>query len=139
MARAPNQQQAAIVRRGRTAAQARGDVAEEQAAAFLQAQGLQIIARNVRCRGGEIDLICRSTTQLIFVEVRARQSQAFGGAAASITPHKQQRILHAAQWWLQHAGQRYCTMPMRCDAVLLNGPPPAQIDWITNAFSLDDW
>ena len=70
----------------------RGAAAEALAAEFLQARGLTIVARNYRCRGGEIDLIASDGETLIFVEVRLRSDAAFGGAAESITTAKKKRL-----------------------------------------------
>jgi putative endonuclease len=74
----------------------RGVPAENLAAAFLEGQGLKILERNYRCRFGEIDLIASSGATLVFVEVRARRSSAFGGAAGSITAAKRRRLVAAA-------------------------------------------
>jgi putative endonuclease len=104
-----------------------GARAEEQAARFLAGRGLIILARNYRCRGGEIDLVCRDGATLVFVEVRLRTNRDFGGAAASITPAKQRRIVLAASHYLAGKPLPAC----RFDAVLLDG---AGIDWIRNAF-----
>ncbi len=104
-----------------------GARAEEQAARFLAGRGLIILARNYRCRGGEIDLICRDGATLVFVEVRLRTNRSFGGAAASITPAKQRRIVLAANHYLAGKPLPVC----RFDAVLLDG---THIDWIRNAF-----
>ena len=104
-----------------------GARAEEQAARFLAGRGLKILARNYRCRGGEIDLVCRDGAILVFVEVRLRTNRDFGGAAASITPAKQRRITLAANHYLAGKPLPAC----RFDAVLLDG---AGIDWIRNAF-----
>ena len=104
-----------------------GAVAEAQAADFLERQGLKVIARNHRCRGGEIDLVCRDGATLVFVEVRLRTNHHFGGAAASITPAKQRRLVLAANHYLAGKPLPAC----RFDAVLLDG---AAIDWIRNAF-----
>jgi putative endonuclease len=60
-------------------------IAEELAARFLERHGLNVLLRNYRCRGGEVDLICRERRVLVFVEVRLRRNASFGGAAASIT------------------------------------------------------
>jgi len=105
----------------------RGREAEAQAADFLARRGLKVLARNYRCRGGEIDLVCLDGAILVFVEVRLRTNRDFGGAAASITPSKQRRIVLAAHHFL--AGKPLPTC--RFDAVLLDG---AGIDWIRNAF-----
>ena len=110
----------------------RGNHAENQAADFLEQRGLTVIARNYRCRGGEIDLICREGRTLIFVEVRLRTSDAFGGAAASITPAKQRRVVGAAKHYLATHGSmgRDC----RIDCVLLDGK---RIEWLKNAITAD--
>jgi putative endonuclease len=104
-----------------------GGEAEERAAQHLVRHGLQILARNYRCRGGEIDLVCRDGATLVFVEVRLRSNRNFGGAAASITPAKQRRITLAANHYLAGKPLPAC----RFDAVLLDG---THIDWIRNAF-----
>jgi putative endonuclease len=104
--------------------------AEAMAAEFLEAHGLTIIARNYRCRMGEIDLVARDGSTTVFVEVRRRASSSFGGAAASITAGKRLKLLKAAR----HYMSRLRTLPeCRFDAVLIEGEPP-RIDWIRNAF-----
>ena len=108
----------------------RGVEAEAMAAAFLEAKGLRVIERNYRCRLGEIDLVAREGATTVFVEVRQRASSAFGGAAASITAAKRQRLLRAARHYLSRLG----TLPeCRFDALLIEGDPP-RIEWIRNAF-----
>lgn len=106
---------------------ARGSEAEAQAADYLMRHGLIILARNYRCRGGEIDLVCRDGATLVFVEVRLRTNRGYGGAAESITAAKQRRVVLAARHYLAGKPQPVC----RFDAVLLDG---ANIDWIRNAF-----
>lgn len=80
-------------------AAATGEAAEDRALRYLQARGLSVIARNYRCKTGEIDLVMRDVAgTLVFVEVRARvarSAQRFGGAAASVTPAKQRRLIAA--------------------------------------------
>lgn len=108
----------------------RGAPAENLAAAFLERQGLSILERNYRCRFGEIDLVASSGAALVFVEVRARESAAFGGAAASITAAKRRRIVAAARHYLaKHRVRRAC----RFDVVLIQGREQ-DIEWLTDAF-----
>jgi putative endonuclease len=108
----------------------RGVEAEAMAAAFLERQGLTILARNYRCRLGEIDLIARDLEATVFVEVRSRASSSFGGAAASITAAKRQRLLKAARHYIS----RQRTVPQcRFDALLIEGDPP-RIEWLRDAF-----
>ncbi|HNB06587.1 MAG TPA: YraN family protein, partial [Thauera aminoaromatica] len=117
-----------------TPAQARGAAAEALAAEHLAAHGLRVIARNVRCRGGEVDLVCLDRSHVVFVEVRLRRNNRFGGAAESITAAKQRRVLIAAQWWLGGAGRRFRDAACRFDAVLLDALDPARIIWLPGAF-----
>ena len=77
-----------------------GRDAEARALVFLQQQGLLLIQKNFRCRAGEIDLIMRDAQTLVFIEVRSRKNQHFGGAAASVGPVKQQRLWRSASHYL---------------------------------------
>lgn len=109
----------------------RGAQAEQLAADFLVRQGLQIVARNYRCRYGEIDLILQEGDTLVFVEVRLRSRGDFGGAAASIDSHKQRKLMLTAQHYL---AQLRRTPPCRFDAVLLQDTR-TPVEWIKNAFT----
>lgn len=97
---------------------AKGAAAEQAAADFLVAQRLKIVARNWRCRLGEIDLIADDRGTLVFVEVRKRSDPRFGDAAASITPAKQAKLIAAAQLYLSTLPR---VPPCRFDAVLIDG------------------
>lgn len=111
--------------------------AEQSAARYLQQQGLQILRRNFSCRVGEIDLIARDVGNcLVFVEVRFRQSQRFGGALASITAHKQARVRRAAGYFIARKPQ-LSTLACRFDVVAIESVGLAgrqKITWIRNAF-----
>ncbi len=80
--------------------QTKGAFAEQQAREYLTMQGLQWIDSNYHCRMGEIDLIMQDQYCLVFVEVRARTSIAFGGALASVTYRKQQKLIKTAMLYL---------------------------------------
>lgn len=108
-----------------------GDLAEQIAADFLLAQGLDLVERNYHCRFGEIDLIMRHADILVFIEVRLRSHAGFGGAAYSITSAKQQKLIRTAQHFLQ----QYGNPPCRFDAVLLDQLSAPDITWIQDAFS----
>ena len=114
-----------------------GLAAEKLAATFLANHGLKLVTQNYHCRFGEIDLIMQDAKTLVFVEVKLRTSRQFGGAAASITPQKQQKIILTAQHYLQT--QNLADVSCRFDAVLMQGThlKPSdlqQIEWIRNAF-----
>lgn len=113
--------------RPKTSRQIIGQSGEDDALAYLQQQGLKLVARNFLCKGGEIDLVMQDKDVLVFVEVRKRAAGNYGGAAASITPAKQRRLIIAAQQYLQ----RY-KMPPACrfDIIAIDG---SEIDWLKNA------
>lgn len=110
-----------------TLRQAAGVAAEARAADFLALRGLTVLERNFRVRGGEIDLVCRDRNCIVFVEVRARSSSRYGGAAASITATKQARLILAARHWLARHGEQAC----RFDCILYQGDGT---EWIKDAF-----
>ncbi|MFO7541901.1 MAG: YraN family protein [Thiobacillus sp.] len=106
-----------------------GQSAEARAEAFLTDRGLTPVARNWRCRFGEIDLIMQDGATRVFIEVRLRSRSDFGGAAASVTPAKQKKLLAAAH---QYLAQLKTVPPCRFDVVALTGNTTP--DWIRNAF-----
>lgn len=111
----------------RTELQEIGRDGEDLALAYLQQQGLKLVERNFLCKVGELDLVMREGQRLVFVEVRERNSPRFGGAAASISPAKQRRILRAAKFYLL----RFAKMPpCRIDVVAIDGD---RVNWMRNA------
>lgn len=117
----------------RSPTQRRGDHHEAAALRLLLAHGLTLLARNLACRAGEIDLAMRDGNTLVFVEVRARANRRFGGAAASIGREKQAR---AAALWLPELARRHwqgAPPPARFDAVVFDDGEPA---WLRGAFWL---
>ena len=114
-----------------------GDQYETRAAAWLQHQGLTIIARYFRCRAGELDLIGLQGSCLVFIEVRARSNARFASAAASVDQRKRQRLVRAAQWFLQRH-PRLTHLPCRFDVIAFQPPQSAteQVPiWIQGAFT----
>jgi putative endonuclease len=80
--------------------QSLGRWGEDMAADYLQAKGYEIIARNVRSKRGEIDLVALEGKSLIFVEVKTRSSDDYGFPEAAVTHRKQQTLVHCAQAFL---------------------------------------
>ncbi len=112
--------------------------AENAAAAYLQAQGAQILLRNYRCRCGELDIVARLRAgELAIVEVRTRSSSAYGGAAASVDARKRQRLVRAASLLLQQR-RDLAQMRVRFDVIVVSDPfaDAPQVDWIKHAFSV---
>ena len=108
-----------------------GVQAENLAAQFLQHRGLKLLQQNYRCRFGEIDLILQDGDALVFAEVRLRNRNDFGGAAASINAAKQAKLVRAAQHYLARLDH---VPPCRFDAVLLQAVDGSSIEWIKDAF-----
>ena len=106
-----------------------GRDAEARAENLLMREGLRPVARNYRCRGGEIDLIMRDGEHLVFVEVRYRSESTYGGAAGSIGAHKQRRLILAARHYLLSSGW---PGPCRFDVVAFE--QGRRETWIRNAF-----
>lgn len=112
-------------------ARATGAQAERAARRLLEAAGMRCLAVNVRYKFGELDLIMQDESELVFVEVRARTSNRFGGAAASVDGRKQLRLERAANRYLiERFGQR-AWPPCRFDVVAFEGDEP---NWIRGAF-----
>jgi putative endonuclease len=106
-----------------------GRRAEALAALHLEGHGLAIVARNFRRRVGEVDLIARDGDTLVFVEVRLRTRNDYGGAAASIDAAKRARLAKAAELYLASLAE---IPPCRFDAILLSAVDPPRIEWLRN-------
>lgn len=85
---------------GGAGARTLGQWGEEQAAQWLRQRGWRILAKNFRCRMGEIDLVAENGTYLAFVEVKLRKDDRFGSACEAVTPAKQRRLRIAAEYYL---------------------------------------
>jgi putative endonuclease len=113
-----------------------GDDFEARSEQLLRDYGLHIVARQFRCKTGEIDLIAMDEHQLLFVEVRARRHRSHGGAAASVNRAKQCKISACAAHFLRcHPQWRH--LPCRFDVIAWEpreGMPGMQARWIQSAF-----
>lgn len=98
-----------------------GQAGEEAAAAYLEGQGLVILARNVRCRVGEIDIVAREGASVVFVEVKERRGASHGGGLEAVTAGKRRRLVRAALWYAQR--ERLGEQPMRFDVVAVERQP----------------
>ena len=108
----------------------KGLLAERSALRYLSQRGLCLVTKNYRCRAGEIDLIMTHDHLLIFIEVRARSSDHFGGAAASVTPDKQRKIQRTAEHFL-YTHPALSDSVCRFDVVAVKG---TRISWLQGAF-----
>lgn len=109
-----------------------GNEAENRALAYLQRFGLTLVARNYRCKAGELDLVMLEGATLVLIEVRYRSSPEYGGAAASVTFKKQRRIINAARHLLATRAdlRRYRA---RFDVIAMSGLRE-EPQWIKAAF-----
>jgi len=110
-----------------------GRAAEAAALAHLKGHGLKLVTRNYRTPYGEIDLIMRDGTALVFVEVRFRRHPDFGSPAETVDVRKRHKLRASAEHYLQAGGD--CNRPCRFDIVSVSGEPATPtIEWLTNAF-----
>lgn len=113
-----------------------GQAAESAAERYLRRKGYRIVARNARTPSGELDLVARIGQTLVFVEVKARGSSAYGGAAGAVDGRKQARLIkQAAQYLARH---RLRDQPCRFDVILCgrDGGVPAVVEHIEQAFEV---
>lgn len=108
-----------------------GKTFEARASAYLKQQGFIFVAQNFRSYFGEIDLIFEKASLLIFVEVRQRQSKVYGGALASITRSKQEKIRKTATYFLS-CYPKYQLYQCRFDVIVFEGNE--QLYWMANAY-----
>jgi putative endonuclease len=83
------------------ARRALGQAGEDRAAAWYRSRGYTVVARNWRCREGELDLVVHRGRTLVFVEVKARRTDRFGIPAEAVTPAKQRRLRALARRYLE--------------------------------------
>jgi len=114
---------------------------------YLSRQKLKLIVRNYTCRYGEIDLIMRDKTTLVFIEVRYRQNFKFGSSLETVNLAKQNKIIKTAEYYLQ-SHDLFEKISCRFDVIgvrpnvnypqqqaFISQLKQAQVEWIKNAFS----
>lgn len=110
-----------------------GNYGEDLACKYLEEQGYELLERNFRIRGGEIDIIARDEEFLVFVEVKTRYSHDYGHPAEALTYYKIKALLKTSQFYLQKIG--WGNKQYRLDAVLVdfaNSKKDPQIELIKN-------
>jgi putative endonuclease len=108
---------------------ARGAAGEALAAAWYEAAGYDVVDRNWRCRDGELDLVCRLGATIVFCEVKARRTAAYGMPAEAVTAAKRRRIRRLAARWLADRDVRGAAVRFDVAAVL-----GSRVEVITDAF-----
>ena len=115
-----------------------GEEAEAACASHLKSKGLKLIDKNYRSHHGEIDIIMLDCDTLVFVEVRFRKNNLFGGGLESITPAKQLKLRKTAESYLQINSQyknaRFDVVSMTKNTQTKQSRQQYSFDWISNAF-----
>jgi putative endonuclease len=113
-----------------------GQDSELLAEQFLRAKGYRILERNLRTSIGELDLVVEDAGVLVFVEVKGRATEAYGGARMAVDRRKRAKLVRLASEYLarRHLTDKAC----RFDVVLVQGPPSAEgrIEHLQNAFEV---
>ncbi len=106
---------------------------EDAAAAHLAQGGCRILARNYRCVFGEMDIVARDGTTLVFAEVKSRRTETYGDPQLAVGKTKQRKMTQIARQYLQAQGME--DRPARFDVIAVRLlPGETRIEWIQNAF-----
>jgi putative endonuclease len=124
----------AIVSAMTQAKDAVGAYGERVALAHLVEQGMVVLDRNWRCRGGEIDLILRDGEDLVFCEVKTRRGDRFGTPAEAVGVAKMRRLRRLAAQWLAQAGLHPHTVRFDVVSVLPQPSGAARVEHVRGAF-----
>lgn len=87
-----------------------GDWGEDRTVAWYLDRGFEVVARNWRCRSGEIDVVVQRQALLVFCEVKTRSSSRFGSALEAVTPAKQAKLRALAMEFLRSNSFGYCDL-----------------------------
>lgn len=122
--------------RGGDGARTLGQWGEDRTAEWIQSRGWRIVARNFRCRMGEIDIIAENERYLVFVEVKLRKNGRYGAACEAVTLSKQHKLRAAAEFYLM---DRATALQPRFDVAEVYAPQGVRtqkpdIYYIENAF-----
>ncbi len=107
-----------------------GNTGETIACDFLKKLGYKIIERNYRIRGGELDIICQDGDDLVFVEVKTRNSHEYGDPAEAVTPHKIRFLIRSVQFYLNKYD--LFSHPYRLDAITVDFLENGKIEHFKN-------
>ena len=121
-------------RRSRTEKDAFGLAGEKLAARYVRRKlGMRIVARRVRCPGGELDLVAFDKTDLVFIEVRTRRTEDFGPPETTLGSEKLAALRRSAQWFARTRHLNH--YPLRMDVVAVVWPhgKPAEVRYHRNA------
>ena len=118
---------------GRPAGSHRGDCGEDRACDYLRRRGLKILARNYRCRAGEIDVVAEDRGTVVFVEVKERRGESHGSAVEAVTAAKRRKVVRAARAYAVAHG--LSDSPLRFDVVAIDwGPKGPRVRHDAGAF-----
>lgn len=107
---------------------------EQVAQSYIEKHGLTLLERNFTVKAGEIDLVMKEANTYVFVEVKYRQSNHYGGAIEAVGYKKQEKIRRSAAIFLQQKGLNAYNTACRFDVIAINGSANPEITWLKNAF-----
>lgn len=107
---------------------------ERVAAAYLTRAGLRVLDRNWRCREGELDIVARDGSALVFCEVKARRGTGYGLPVEAVTVAKRRRLRLLAQRWLAAHDEHAPEVRFDVVGVLVRRSGPAVVTHLRAAF-----
>ncbi len=113
-----------------------GKIGEQKASVYLKNHGYEILERNYRIRGGEIDIIAKKEKTVVFAEVKTRTQEAYGAPAEAVNYYKRENIRKTAQYYIM---EKNLDLPCRFDVLEVYVKKSvfgytAKINHIENAF-----
>jgi putative endonuclease len=115
-----------------------GERGEAAACGFLRGRGYEILAKNYKCKLGEIDVIARRQGRLAFVEVKTRTSGRFGMPQEAVNLQKQEKIFKIAQWYLKEKKPPKSPIAFDVVSILWREGKAPEIKLFADAFEKED-
>jgi putative endonuclease len=112
-----------------------GSLGEDLAVTYLTDEGLTVLDRNWRCREGELDVVARDRTTLVFCEVKTRRGIGYGDPVEAVTHAKQRRLRVLAQRWLAAHSEHAPEVRFDVIGILLRPDGLAKVTHLPGAFA----
>jgi putative endonuclease len=103
-----------------------GRAGEDRAAQHLAAHGYEVVDRNWRAPGGELDIVALTAADVVVVEVKTRRSEGFGHPLEAVDGRKRERLWRLAHAWRAAHLDRAAGRRLRLDVIAITGPAPAE-------------
>lgn len=115
-----------------------GERGEMIAHDYLAKAGFRILEKNYRCKIGEMDVIAKKNSRIVFVEIKTRSQEKFGRPEESVHPQKQKKLLQVASWYLKERKKAEAAVSFAVLSIQLKESGEPEIRLIEDAFGADN-